>query len=641
MNKQFRAVSISVKLTAMGMAFIIPLMWLLYTNIRNINHDIRFNTLEYEGNQFQKPLMRLLESIPEHGLLLASVEQGAGAASGVTELARTIDVAFEDLLAVDADIGEDLQFTEQGLGIRGRAHLAPEAVKSKWERLKASMPSDPNVILKTHWSLMDDILGMISHVGDTSNLILDPDLDSYYLMDITLLALPQTHRRLADIMAFTEQARLHGGLSETERRRLHSYAELLRESDYNRVLASTATSLNEDQNFLGLSESLQNTLPVAMSRYKSTTEPFVSMLMHMADGGDSAISAQRFRETYARARDESFRFWESAVAELDKLLLVRIDAYRQDRLVTLAGLAVAVALATLLAWMISRSINAPLRRTSAYLQAVASGDLDSTLEGRCLTTEICVLNENLRIMVRTLKQSLAVSEDKSREAERRKTETEQALARVTAQEAEVHKLLATMKAVAEQAEAIAAQVSDAVDALASQVTQVSSGAEVQSRRTGESAVAMQQMNASVLEVARNASKAAEQAEATMAKARQGAEVVVNSVQAISRVKEKADSTKRDLSDLSEQAESIGRIMSVISDIADQTNLLALNAAIEAARAGEAGRGFAVVADEVRKLAEKTMNATKEVAVAIKAIQGGTRTVVQGMDDSAKAVDQAI
>ena len=81
-------------------------------------------------------------------------------------------------------------------------------------------------------------------------------------------------------------------------------------------------------------------------------------------------------------------------------------------------------------------------------------------------------------------------------------------------------------------------------------------------------------------------------------------------------------------------------MGVINDIADQTNLLALNAAIEAARAGDAGRGFAVVADEVRKLAEKTMNATKEVAQAISGIQKGTRENVRRVDLANERIEEA-
>jgi len=85
--------------------------------------------------------------------------------------------------------------------------------------------------------------------------------------------------------------------------------------------------------------------------------------------------------------------------------------------------------------------------------------------------------------------------------------------------------------------------------------------------------------------------------------------------------------------LGANTDKIGEIVLVIDEIADQTNLLALNAAIEAARAGDQGRGFSVVADEVRKLAERTTQATKEIATMISAIQKETNSVVEMMNAS--------
>ncbi|EPR35462.1 methyl-accepting chemotaxis sensory transducer with Pas/Pac sensor [Alkalidesulfovibrio alkalitolerans DSM 16529] len=152
--------------------------------------------------------------------------------------------------------------------------------------------------------------------------------------------------------------------------------------------------------------------------------------------------------------------------------------------------------------------------------------------------------------------------------------------------------------------------------------------------------AMNEMNSTVMEVARNASETAEFAGDARKRAEAGAKVVANVVAAIGQVRQQALSMKDGMGELGRMAEGIGQIMNVITDIADQTNLLALNAAIEAARAGEAGRGFAVVADEVRKLAEKTMNATKEVGEAITSIQEGAKRNVRDVDGAAKAVEAA-
>ncbi|QLA21641.1 methyl-accepting chemotaxis protein [Desulfolutivibrio sulfoxidireducens] len=193
---------------------------------------------------------------------------------------------------------------------------------------------------------------------------------------------------------------------------------------------------------------------------------------------------------------------------------------------------------------------------------------------------------------------------------------------------------------AEQAGGIAAQVAAAAAELSSVVEQTGKGMDIQKARAGETAAAMQQMNSTVIEVARNASGAAEQAARTMHKAREGARTVEQSVAAIDRVKNQTDVLKTRIATLGDQAAGISRIMHVISDIADQTNLLALNAAIEAARAGEAGRGFAVVADEVRKLAEKTMNATKEVGDSITTIQAGATDAARGMGEASQAVEDA-
>ena len=187
------------------------------------------------------------------------------------------------------------------------------------------------------------------------------------------------------------------------------------------------------------------------------------------------------------------------------------------------------------------------------------------------------------------------------------------------------------------ANTVSDQVASASEELAAQIEQSSRGADEQRSRTTEAATAMEEMNSTVMEVAKSAGTASELAEQAKQKAQQGSELVGKVVETINGVERQSVALKADMTELGKQAEGIGQIMNVISDIADQTNLLALNAAIEAARAGDAGRGFAVVADEVRKLAEKTMHATNEVGAHIRAVQDSARKNIQNTEAATQAV----
>ena len=183
-------------------------------------------------------------------------------------------------------------------------------------------------------------------------------------------------------------------------------------------------------------------------------------------------------------------------------------------------------------------------------------------------------------------------------------------------------------------------LASASEKLSAQVEETSKGAEFQKESIAETVDAMEQMNMTILEVAKNASSAAESTDMAREKAIEGEKVVSESIESIKEVEKLTHLVKENMQYLEEKAENIGSVINVITEIADQTNLLALNAAIEAARAGEYGRGFAVVADEVKKLAEKTMNATKEVEEALASIREAVAKSVQDTISASKAVERS-
>ena len=175
-------------------------------------------------------------------------------------------------------------------------------------------------------------------------------------------------------------------------------------------------------------------------------------------------------------------------------------------------------------------------------------------------------------------------------------------------------------------------------ALTNEIGQVKDQVVQASENLTETATAMEEMNCTVLEVARNAEEAARASMTVQEEAASGTHAMEKTVHDMQEVQTRSLSLKEDMSALDSHARDIGEVLTIIRDIADQTNLLALNAAIEAARAGEAGRGFAVVADEVRKLAEKNMNATREVDDVISAIQAGTDKSAQTVQNTVEAID---
>ena len=304
-----------------------------------------------------------------------------------------------------------------------------------------------------------------------------------------------------------------------------------------------------------------------------------------------------------------------------------------------AGLLLA-ALAVLMALLnLHGNLIGPLDRIRAFAGEIAAGRLDAVLAGT-YKAEVLVLRDSVESMVQSLKQSMSEAHRKSEEAQHNARETSVALNAAKEQESRVGALVQQMTAAAGKARHVSEKLFAAIGELSGQVDDVNRGVDTQRERTTETATAMEEMNATVLEVARNASQAAEHASRSRQNAKTGAEGVHRAVASIEQIQKRVLSLKETMGQLGTQADSIGQIMTVISDIADQTNLLALNAAIEAARAGDAGRGFAVVADEVRRLAEKTMTATTEVRNAVQTIQSHARENIQAVEEAAADIVQS-
>lgn len=586
----FQGTRISHKLLLISGSFLLPIAVLLYFMIAKFNDDIRFTTLELYGNEYQRPLVELLEVIPRHQQLVSRQLAGDTTLEGQIVAAQSrIEQALSRLSLVDGQYGEDLQFTVEGLGKRDRESENQRELSVAWDRLKDELVTlNGAVSNKRHRMLRNTIRTMITHAGDTSNLILDPDLDSYYLMDITLLALPQTQDRLADVLAEGRAMLAKQQLDAADRLRLAVLATLLQESDYDRIVGSTATAIKEDANFYGVSRTLRN-IDAAMDRYTAATGKLIAMLTRIAAQSEATATIDQYVATVQEAQDASVNLWKTATKELDTLLGIRINHYEARRLWALTLTSLALLVSGLLVFVVARGITRPLARCVTGLQSLAQKDLTYRLElgshGELgeIATAVDQATDGMREAISSIRESAT-----------------------------------ELQAAADDQTEASQQMSANAEETSTQAKVVSSSAEQVSRNTKAVAVAVDELSSSIREIASNAQDAA----------RVGTEAV-----------QLAGTTNTTVTRLGQSSKEIGEVVKVITSIAEQTNLLALNATIEAARAGEAGKGFAVVASSVKELARETARATEAISRRIDATQNDIHEVVDGIRRISRIIEQ--
>ncbi|MGY8818760.1 MAG: methyl-accepting chemotaxis protein [Pseudomonadales bacterium] len=307
-------------------------------------------------------------------------------------------------------------------------------------------------------------------------------------------------------------------------------------------------------------------------------------------GQSLGVDSEKWFETATNRIDLMGELEQTLAQDVGTLAAHARDEAQSALWMTVSAVVIALLVVVGLSVLIIRNIKLAVREVNQALLALSARDLTakSRYEGK---DEFGEISRNLNLMAMELQQVV------------------QEISTATAQVATA----------AEESSAVTVQTSESIDR--------------QRQGTELVVTAINEMSATVRDVARSTNDAAELSQQLNSNTAQGRAEVQSTIGLIRELSDQAEQTASIIADLKRESDSISSVLDVIRGIADQTNLLALNAAIEAARAGEHGRGFAVVASEVRTLAQKTQESTGNIQNMIANLQGGADRAARSMQET--------
>jgi methyl-accepting chemotaxis protein len=281
--------------------------------------------------------------------------------------------------------------------------------------------------------------------------------------------------------------------------------------------------------------------------------------------------------------------------------------------------ALGLVLATIVGYLIARSISRPILSITSVMRDLADGRLDVAMPVARSKDEVGEMVKAVAVFRDNAVRFNRLQEDQADAKAQSEREKQRAFAALADNfEASIRDVVTTVSAAAVEMEHTARSMSAIVEQSRNQTRTVSSASALASENVQTVAAAAEELSSSMTEISRRLAHATE---------------------VVGRAASDGRQSNARVQSLADAAQKIGDVVSFINGIAGQTNLLALNATIEAARAGEAGRGFAVVASEVKALATQTAKATEEIGAQVTAVQGETTGAVHSIQSICTTIQQ--
>ncbi|MBL8672443.1 MAG: HAMP domain-containing protein [Alphaproteobacteria bacterium] len=575
--------TIGRKILASFVLFLLPIAFLLWSYIDTKSEFIAFAQKELQGSAY-------VASIRDAQVELHRLARGGSRSQ--------LDAALDRMAASERLHGKAMGSRDEAAAVAaaaarvrsGAAQAQPEAA----EALRAALRA------------------LLSKVGDESNLILDPDLDSYYVMDIVVLRLPDLLDRLQSLQVTV--ARAAAGQQSPEGR---TAALIALGNERGQIQATIDGLLDSFAKATRESANPDGAIKRALGAEAARLTDALAAFLGQADVAIRALDAAKLAAPTQSAFELAARFNIASARELDRLLDVRIAGFRRDLATRLAGALLLFAMAAGIgALTLIRGIVRPMAAITQALKRLSGGETSVLVPGAARGDELGDMARAAEVFRDSMIKSRALMEEQAAE-QRARTERAERVAQASI------RFQQAITTVGKSLQGASGQIGRLVQGMATRQEKGSS----RSIRVAEAAVStlakasdvsggIQELTASISEIARQ---------------------VTSATQRSSQAVREAETAGKQVALLADAAREISPAVDLINAVAEQTNLLALNATIEAARAGDAGKGFAVVASEVKVLAGQSAKATEEIRGRIEKILHETQVAVSGMDHVQHAI----